>query len=110
MIVMSSDFDSFIDLVYSTRDYELLKDFLIGVTTEKEREELTHRVEIVRRLLAGEPQLKIARDLNVGVATITRGSKELSKGAFKILRLENDGVEEGVKNGKSGVRSSRKKH
>lgn len=80
-----SDFSKFLNLVYATRDKRLLEDFLIGVTTEKERQELTRRVEIIERLLAGEAQAKIARDLGVGVATVTRGSKELAHGRFKIL-------------------------
>lgn len=64
----------------------MLEDFLLGVTTHKERDELTQRVEIVKRLIAGEPQHKIASDLGVGIATVTRGSKELSQGRFKVLR------------------------
>ena len=81
-----SDFSSFINLVFSIRDEQLLEDFLIGVTTDKERLELNQRVEIVKRLLAGEPQAKIASDLRVGIATVTRGSKELAQGRFKVLR------------------------
>lgn len=81
-----SDFSYFIDLVHSTRDKELLKDFLVGITTPKERQELPMRVEIVKRLLAGEPQAKITKDLGVGIATVTRGSKELANGHFKVLR------------------------
>jgi len=80
-------FDSFVDLVLSIQDRELLDDFLVGITTDNERKELLQRVEIVRRLLAGEPQLKIARELGVGVATVTRGSKELARGRFKALRV-----------------------
>ena len=64
----------------------MLEDFLFGVTTDKERSELTQRVEIVKRLVAGEPQQRIAADLGVGIATVTRGSKELSQGRFKVLR------------------------
>lgn len=81
-----SDFKDFSELIYSIRDKKLLEDFLIGVTTMKEREELTGRVEIVKRLLDGEPQQKIANDLGVGIATVTRGSKELAQGRFKVLR------------------------
>lgn len=80
-------FDSFVDLVLSIKDRELLDDFLVGITTDNERKELLQRVEIVKRLLAGEPQLKIARELGVGVATVTRGSKELARGRFKALRV-----------------------
>lgn len=80
------NFDEFIELVNSIQNKEILKDFLLGVTTEKERSELTQRVEIVRRLIAGQTQASIASDLGVGVATVTRGSKELSRGKFKVLK------------------------
>jgi TrpR family trp operon transcriptional repressor len=81
-----SDFNDYINLIDSIRDKELLADFLIGVTTAKERRELAQRVEIVKKLLQGEPQQKIASDLGVGIGTVTRGSKELSDGRFKVLR------------------------
>lgn len=80
------DFSSFVELVFSIKDKALLEDFFLSVTTDKERKELLLRVEIVRRLLAGEPQIKIAKELGVGIATVTRGSKELSHGYFKALR------------------------
>lgn len=83
-----SDFNDFIELTYATRDKQLLADFLIGVTTDKERRELAQRLEIIKRLLAGEAQAKIASDLGVGIATVTRGSKELSQGRFKVLRKQ----------------------
>jgi TrpR family trp operon transcriptional repressor len=81
-----SDFTDFTSLIYSIKDKQLLEDLLIGITTDKERRELTQRIEIVKRLLTGEAQAKIASDLGVGVATVTRGSKELSQGRFKALR------------------------
>jgi TrpR family trp operon transcriptional repressor len=83
-----SDFNDFVALTYSIRDKQMLEDFLFSVTTDKERTELAQRVEIVKRLIDGEPQHKIATDLGVGVATVTRGSKELSLGRFKILRKQ----------------------
>lgn len=84
-----SDFNYFVELTYNTRDKQLLLDFLIGVTTDKERKELVRRVEIIKRLIAGEAQAKIANDLGVGIATVTRGSKELSQGRFKVLRKQS---------------------
>lgn len=81
-----SNFSDFIDLTYSIRDKKLLGDFLIGVTTANERQTLPQRVEIIKRLIAGEPQAKIASDLGVGIGTVTRGSKELAEGRFKALR------------------------
>jgi len=81
-----SNFNSVIDVINSINDKDVLEDFLIGITTPKERNEIAQRLEIVERLLKREPQHKIANDLGVGVATVTRGSKELQDGKFKVLR------------------------
>jgi Trp operon repressor len=81
-----SDFSDFTKLIYSIRDKELLEDFMLGLTTPGERKELVQRVEIVKLLLEGKPQHDIAHELGVGVATVTRASKELSQGRFKILK------------------------
>jgi Trp operon repressor len=85
-----ADFDTIISLIHTTPDKALLEDLLLGLTTAKERQEMTQRVEIVRRLLAGDSQHTIAADLNVGVATVTRGSKELTNGRFKVLRHDQN--------------------
>jgi Trp operon repressor len=81
-----SDFSDIINLIDSARDKDLLEDFLLGLTTPNEREVFVQRVEIVKRLLAGEPHHKIAEALGVGVATGTRGSKELAAGRFRLLK------------------------
>ncbi|HMS50447.1 MAG TPA: Trp family transcriptional regulator [Candidatus Saccharibacteria bacterium] len=81
-----NNFDEFITTVNQIQDKSLLEDFLRGITTANERKELSQRLEIIKRLLDGQPQHKIAEELGVGVATVTRGSKELSEGRFKALR------------------------
>jgi TrpR family trp operon transcriptional repressor len=81
-----SEFDEFIDLVHKTKDKDLLQDFLLEITTPGERHTLARRIVIVRRIVNGEPHQQIAKDLGVGVSTVTRGSKELNQGHFKILR------------------------
>ncbi len=85
-----SDFEEVIKLIDSIKDEHLLEDFLLGLTTEEERKKLSQRVEIVKRLLANEPQVNIAHDLGVGIATVTRGSKELSNDRFKVLKDYNE--------------------
>lgn len=80
-----SDFTDITSLIFSIRNKDLLEDFLVGVTTTKERAAIVQRVAIMKRLIAGEPQQKIANDLGVGIATVTRGSKELAQGRFKVL-------------------------
>ncbi len=79
-------FSDLVDLLHKTKNRELLEDFLLGLTTPHERKVLTRRVEIVKRLIAGEPQHVIAEDFNVGVSTVGRGTKELNLGRFKVLR------------------------
>jgi len=81
-----TEIDDLVELIASAQDKDLLADLLLGLTTSKERNEFVQRIEIIKRLLQGEPQAKIAKDLGVGVATVTRGSKELAQGRFKILR------------------------
>lgn len=88
-------FDAFVDLVYSIRDFDLFEDFMYGITSDKDKENLPKRVEIVKKLLNKENQHKIAEDLGVGVATVTKGSKLLAKGKFKIFRKD---AEELLKN------------
>ncbi len=79
-------FEDFIELVYSTRDKALLRDLLYSVTTPHERHEIPRRIEVVQRLLRGDSQEQISQDIGAGIATITRGSKELGQGHFKLFR------------------------
>lgn len=83
-----TDFSEFIRVVRSAKSDEELEDFLTAITTEEEQEKLAQRIAIVRLLLAGHSHQSIAKDLGVGVATVTRGSKELNKGHFDVLRKE----------------------
>jgi TrpR family trp operon transcriptional repressor len=81
-----TEFKDVIAVIYATRDKKLLEDLLLGLTTDKERQEFARRLEITKRLIAGEAQHKIAAELGVGVSTVTRGSKELAQGRFKVLK------------------------
>jgi TrpR family trp operon transcriptional repressor len=60
-------------------------DFLKGILTPRELEELTTRLQIVKLIKKGLPHQEIARRLEVGVATVTRGSRELHQGRFKKI-------------------------
>lgn len=83
-------FRKFVEYVYSIRDYDYYSDFLDGITSDKDKENLPKRVEIVKRLLTGQNHHKIADDLGVGVATVTKGSKLVNQGYFKVLRQKPD--------------------
>jgi len=60
-------------------------DFLKGILTPKELEELVMRLQIVKLLKKGLPHQEIARRLGVGAATVTRGSREIRMGRFKNI-------------------------
>lgn len=62
-----------------------MENFLRGLLTEKELEELPQRVQIVKMLKKGKPQRAIAEELGIGIATITRGSTEIKKGRFRSI-------------------------
>jgi len=59
--------------------------FLYGILTPQELEEIPVRLQIVKLLKKGTPQHEIAQKLGVGVATVTRGSKEIAKGRFSSI-------------------------
>ncbi|HXS15185.1 MAG TPA: Trp family transcriptional regulator [Candidatus Saccharimonadales bacterium] len=62
-----------------------MKNLLKGLLTLSEIEEFATRIEIVRLLKKGIGQHDIAKKLNIGVATVTRGSKEIKMGNFKYV-------------------------
>lgn len=64
------------------KSQEEMRNFLEGIFTPKELIEIPTRLQIIKKLKKGVSQHQIARDLEVGVATVTRGSKELKNGKF----------------------------
>jgi len=79
-------YNSLVEAFLSLRTKKDMRGFLDGVLTPKEREEIPVRLQIVRLLKKGIPQHQIASKLRVGVATVTRGSKEIAKGNFENWR------------------------
>jgi TrpR family trp operon transcriptional repressor len=72
------------------RDTTLLDGFLRALLTPSEYKELAIRWQIVSLLEQGMPQREIATKLGVGIATVTRGARELQRphSAFtKLWRL-----------------------
>lgn len=81
----SSQLDELIDLLLNIKNKEEMKDFLLGIFTPKELEEIPTRLQIVKMLKKGTSQHTIAEKLGVGIATVTRGSKEIQLGRFKVV-------------------------
>ena len=69
-----------VEVIYKiAKDKELLGDFVKDLLTPREFDNVGVRWQIVKRLAKGEYQQTIAEDLHLGVATVTRGSREMRK-------------------------------
>lgn len=85
-MIKTKQLKELINLLLNIKTQEQMEDFLLGILTPKEREEIPMRLRIVKMLRSGITQHEIAESLGVGVATVTRGSRELQKGRFKVVR------------------------
>jgi TrpR family transcriptional regulator, trp operon repressor len=65
--------------ISSISDTKVLKQFLYDILTEKEYKEIVIRLEILLQLAQGKSQREIAKELGVGIATVTRGARVLEK-------------------------------
>lgn len=75
-----------IEVIYKiAKNKELLADFIKDILTPREFDNIGVRWQIVKRLGAGEHHQAIAESLHLGVATVTRGSREMRKkeGGFR---------------------------
>ena len=66
-------------LTLIAKDERLLVDFTKDILTPKELDTIATRWQIVKKLAKGEHHHAIAGDLGLGVATVTRGSREMRK-------------------------------
>lgn len=75
-----------IDVIFKvSKNKELLAVFIKDILTPREFDNIGVRWQIVKRLAKGEHHVAIAEDLHLGVATVTRGSREMRKkeGGFR---------------------------
>lgn len=86
---MSSKYQKeLIKILCNVDDPKVMNEFLGDILTPQEFEEIIKRWQIVKKLSKKIPQRKIASELKVSIAKITRGSRMLrnKKGGFwKIL-------------------------
>ena len=65
-----------------------LRAFLVDLLTENEYKDVVKRWQLIKKLDAGIPQRKIAKDLHISISKVTRGSHALKgKGFEKALGL-----------------------
>lgn len=81
----NKDLNELIRVLLDIKSKEEMADFLQGILTPKELFEIPNRLAIVKMLKKGVSQHEIAEKLQVGIATVTRGSKEIQKGRFKNI-------------------------
>ena len=68
-----------------------IQNFLLELLTESEVETLSKRWRIVKMLLEGKTQRDIAKELNVSLCKVTRGSKILkNKNSVISKKLKGD--------------------
>ncbi len=68
------------------KDTDEVAAFLDALLTPKEQIEIPKRLQIIKLLKTGVAQRDISIQLKVGVATVSRGSRELAKGNFKNIK------------------------
>ena len=78
-------FDELLEIFLECKSKKELSHFLFGLLTENELTEIPVRIQIIKMLKRGVTQREISQKLGVGVATITRGAKELHKGRFENI-------------------------
>jgi len=83
--MQSEDLWLIVQEILKANSKEKLENLLKGLLTPKEIEEFARRIRLVRLLKKGVGQHEIAARLHIGVATITRGSKEIKQGNFKYV-------------------------
>lgn len=62
-------------LLCEVSDPSLMLEILEALLTPRELQEIDNRIQIFRLLAEHTPQRKIAEQLNVGIATVTRGAQ-----------------------------------
>jgi len=83
MMKANKELGDLIKTLLEVKTEKEMDDFLQGILTPKELLEIPKRLLIVKMLKKGVSQHDIAEKLRVGVATVTRGSKELLEGRFQ---------------------------
>lgn len=82
---VSKELNEFVEMLLKMNTKDKMIDFLEGILTPKELVEIPNRLEIVKMLKRGVSQHDVAGKLGVGIATVSRGSRELQRGKFQYV-------------------------
>lgn len=87
MSLNQSGWEGFLDLCLSTPDRASLDNLFDLLFTPEEKEDLATRFLIIKELVAQQKtQREMAKDLNVSIAKITRGSNAMKRAKPKVLK------------------------
>lgn len=67
-------------LLASIRDTEEARELLTALLSPAERRDIAERWQIVKHLIAGRTQREVRDLINVSIATVTRGAREVRYG------------------------------
>jgi len=81
------DLESVASYMLAQKQLPEMIEALEALLTPYEQEEVVHRLQIFSLLAQGVPQREVAKQLGVGIATVTRGSKALQAGKFHPEKL-----------------------
>ncbi len=74
-----------VSVLLKINSQDAMLELLKGLFTLNELEEIARRLQIVVLLKKGLSQREVAEKLKVGIATVTRGSKEIQQGRFSNI-------------------------
>lgn len=83
--INKKDLEILEEVIKKADSKDKLENLLLGLFTSSEIEEFAERIRIVSLLKKGVAQHEVAGKLGVGVATVSRGAKEIKMGRFKMV-------------------------
>lgn len=84
---MEDNLSEIIEIFSKTTDKREMRSLFEDVFTDAERTDIAKRWYIFKELYKGTPQRKIAKDMEVSLCKITRGSKTLKNDESVIKRV-----------------------
>ncbi len=81
ILIMNKKYENeLVDLLSGIAVNSTMSDTLSNLLTPQETEEMALRLQIFKGLVSGKSQRQLAKDLNVSLATVSRGSREFKYG------------------------------
>ena len=74
-----------ITILLSAKNEKEMENLISGLFSTSEQKDFDNRIKIIKMLKKGMPQHTIAKELGVGVATVSRGAKDLKLGKMEII-------------------------